>query len=246
MITGTVIYGREGRRRYACRAIDERALFQLGADPDRLLPLVLCAEDPAAIAPDDLPHLPLIDYELILAHLCTASFGAIVGQNVDCRDCGKKFAVEVSLPDWVAEVRRGIDAPAFDGAPFALPTRALVATVGRDARALAQRLRQGDALLAESAAAFEAAVAAACPLLADEIVAPCPRCGAEARHRFVLRQHLAGRLRGRLQALLGDIHVLASTYHWRPAQILDLPRQTRTALIDTIRQSLARRRALGA
>ena len=246
MITGTVIYGREGRRRYMCRPIDERALFRLGAEPDRLLPLVLLGEDPGALGPADLPDLPLIDYELILAHLCAASFGATVGQNVDCRECGKKFSVEFSLPDWVGDVRRGIDAsapPAFDGAPFVLPTRALTAGSNRDS--LAVRLWCGDAPVpAGRAAAFEAAVAAACPLLADEIVAPCPHCGEEARHRFVLREHLSGRLRRRLQALLGDVHVLASTYHWRAGEILDLPHTTRTALIYTIRLSLSGRRPL--
>lgn len=249
MIEGTVIYGIGGRRRYACRALDERALFRLGDDPDRLLASIVADDDPSALGPADLPHLPLVDYELILAHVCAASFGATIGQNVDCGECGKKFSVEFSLPDWIAQLRGAIDTaggPRFEGVPFALPTRARMANAGRDKRALVALLWKGDAALAEDrVAAFEQAVAAACPLLADGIVAPCPACGEETRTRFVLREHLATRLRRRFQGLVGEIHLLASTCHWSAAEILALPRRTRSALIETISVSVSRRRALG-
>lgn len=249
MITGHVIYGVGKRRRYACRPLDERALFRLGADPDRLMPRVLVPGEDGLTA-ENLPDLPLIDYELMLAHLYAGTFGETIGQNVDCSDCGKKFSVEFSLPAWVGQVRGAVapdEGGAFEGAPYALPTRAILKTVARDPGALARRLWQGETALApERMAAFEAQVAKACPILTDDIEAPCPRCGEVVRKRFVLRSHLASRLRVRLQALLSDIHVLASSYHWSAADILGLPRQTRTALVDTIRLQVQRRRALRA
>ncbi|WP_346836692.1 hypothetical protein [Microbulbifer sp. SAOS-129_SWC] len=245
-MAGQVIYGVGKRRNYACRPLDEQALFRLGANPDRLMPLALMQGE-NNLSPDDLPELPLIDYELMLAHLYAGTFGSAIDQNIDCPDCGKKFSVAFSLNDWVREVRRGL-APRrdriFDNVPYALPTRAILASVKRDRKALAHRLWQGEtALRADRIAAFEAEVAKACPLLTDEIEAPCPRCGETARKRFTLRGHLATRLHTWLRTLLSDIHVLASCYHWSAADILDLPRQTRVALIDTIQ--LQRRRARG-
>ncbi|MBB3232246.1 hypothetical protein [Halomonas stenophila] len=246
MMTGHVIYGVGKRRSYSCRPLDEQALFRQGADPDRLMPLAIVqGED--SLSSEDLPELPLIDYELMLAHLYVGTFGATIDQNVDCPDCGKKFSVAFSLNAWVGGVRRAVapdEGRAFDGAPYALPTWAILKSVKRDRSALASRLWQGEtALPPERIAAFEAHVARACPILADDIEAPCPRCGEVVRKRFVLRNHLASRLRTRLRALLSDIHVLASSYHWSAVDILDLPRQTRVALIDTIQ--LQRRRAHG-
>lgn len=246
MMAGQVIYGVGKRRSYLCRPLDERTLFRLGANPDRLMPLAL-VQDEDRLSPEDLPELPLIDYELMLAHLYADTFGATIDQNVDCPDCDKKFSVAFSLDAWVGEVRRAV-APdedrAFDGAPYALPTRAILKSVKGDRSALVRRLWQGEtALPPERIAAFEADVARACPILTDDIEAPCPRCGEVVRKRFVLRNQLASRLRTQLRALLSDIHVLASCYHWSAADILDLPRQTRVALIDTMQ--LQRRRARG-
>lgn len=248
MLTGHVIYGVGGRRRYACTPLDEHTLFRVGAEPDALLPGALApGEDNLTAA--DLPDLPLIDYELILAHLYAASFGEIIGQNVDCSECRKKFAVEFSLPDWVGNVRAAVtrDQGTFDGGRYSLPTRRVLGQVARDPVALAQRLWQGDnALPPDRIAAFEAHLARACPILRDEIEAPCPRCNEIVRHRFVLRRHLAQRLQARLRALLADIHVLAASYHWSARDILALPLRTRTALVDMVRAGTRQRRALAA
>ncbi len=241
MLTGHVIYGSGGRRRYACKPLDEHTLFQLGAEADVLLPVALSPGE-GDLTAADLPDLPLVDYELMLAHLYLATFGDKIGQNVDCPGCGKKFGVEFLLPDWVAGVRAGVDrdGAGFDGGTYLLPTRRLLAAGPRDAAALAQRLWQSETPLAEDRlAAFEAHLARACPIFVDEIEAPCPRCGETVRHRFALRRHLVKRLEARLQSLLGDIHVLALSYHWTARDILALPARTRTALVDTIR---ARRR----
>lgn len=247
MASGQVIYGVGGLRDYAFAPPDERALFALGADADQLLGRLI-AGGQGALAPEDLGDLPLCDYELILAHLYRAMFGEVISQNVDCAACHKKFSVDFSLADWVGQIRGGITperAREFDGAGYRLPTRAILRSGARDPGALARRLWQGAAPLAPNRLAdFEAQVARDCPVLQDDIEAPCPRCSEVVRKRFVLRAHLATRLAGRLRALLRDIHVLASSYHWSAAEILGLPRQTRAALIDTIRRQAQRRQAL--
>jgi len=248
MVAGQVIYGVDGRRDYAFGPLAERALFRLGADIDRLLPIVIDPGD-GRLGADDLPDLPLCDYELILAHFYSATFGETVAQNVDCSHCGKKFSVEFPLGAWVRQVRDTVmrdEARAFDGVPYALPTRAILSSIVPDRESLARRLRPKESPLPpERMAAFEAHIAEACPVLRDDIEAPCPRCGETEHKHFVLRRHLAARLAARLQAFLHEIHVLASSYHWSAADILDLPRQTRRALVDTIRNQSQRRRALG-
>lgn len=246
MMTGHVIYGVGSRRRYSCRPLDEAALFRQGADPDRLMAQALLPDE-HQLGAGDLPDLPLVDYELMLAHLCADTFGEMVGQNIDCAECGKKFSLEFSLPAWIRELRDAVAperAATFDGAPVALPTRAILHSVARDRGALARRLWRGDAdLPTERMEALEAHLARACPLLKDDIEAPCPRCGETAHKQFTLRAYLDARLRAWLRGLLSDIHALASSYHWTAEDILGLPRQTRSALVDTIRLHAQRRRA---
>ena len=60
MLTGHVIYGSGGRRRYACKPLDEHTLFQLGAEADVLLPVALSPGD-GDLTAADLPDLPLVD-----------------------------------------------------------------------------------------------------------------------------------------------------------------------------------------
>lgn len=246
MIGGKVIYGVGKRRSYLCRPLDEQALFRLGANPDQLMPTALVQGDDRLL-PDDLPELPLIDYELMLAHVYAGTFGTTIDQNVDCPDCSKKFSVAFYLGTWLSSIRDAVKPDrerTFDGAPYVLPTQSILKSVKRDQRVLARRLWQGDTdLHPEKITEFEAEVARACPILADDIESPCPRCGEIVRKRFVLRNHLASRLRTWLHRLLADIHVLASCYHWSAADILDLPRQTRVALVDTIQVQRGRARS---
>ncbi len=246
MGTGHVIYGVGRRRRFVFRPLSDQALFQLGAETDVLLPGILAPSE-GDLTAEDLPELPLVDYELMLAHFYAATFGTTIGQNLDCAECQKKFAIEFSLPAWLEDLRGGVANVAeqsFEGEPFALPTRKLLGEIPRERGTLALRLWQGEAALSpDRMAAFEATVARACPVLVDQIVATCPRCGETVRKRYILRRHLAARLASRLRALLAQIHVLASNYHWAAADILDLPRQTRAALVDTIRERAQRGRA---
>lgn len=79
--------------------------------------------------------------------------------------------------------------------------------------------------------AIDAAFDAACPDVADELVTRCPACTAQTRaHLDPLRFAFAS-----TQALVGELHALASCYHWSEEAILHLPSQRRRAYAALIR-----------
>ncbi|PWB55649.1 MAG: hypothetical protein C3F18_05585 [Nitrosomonadales bacterium] len=82
--------------------------------------------------------------------------------------------------------------------------------------------------------AIEAALESVAPEIATEVMAPCPECGAE--NRVGIDPYFClGRVS---QDLFGDVHRLASHYHWSEAEILVMPRWRRhryLALIDRSR-----------
>lgn len=245
----SIVYGVDGRKAYALGPLDENALFRFGADIDRLLPMAM-QHRKGFLTSGDLKHLPLVDYELIMAHFYSANFGRTVGQNIDCAKCRKKYAFEFSLPTFAGLIRDEVEADpeqVFEGVPYRFPTLALLADGPRDPGALALALWQGDGdLTGARRDAFEAHLARACPPLQETLEAPCPACGEVQRRRFRLRQHLGVRLLSRLRALLQQIHILAASYHWSPGEILALPHQSRVLLVDTIRTQANRSRARSA
>ena len=246
MSQGSLVYGLDGRKAYALGPLDEGSLFRHGANIDRLLSLAVQTSDDC-LTGDELQHLPLVDYELIMAHFYSLNFGETIGQNIDCAACRKKYAFEFSLPTFASLIRAEIEAdPAqqFQGTPYRFPSLALLTKSPRDPGALASALWGGEGDLPDAKRdAFEAHLAKACPPMQEVLEAPCPDCGEVQRTRFRLRQHLAARLMSRLKQLLQQIHVLAASYHWSPGVVLALPRHSRNLLVDTIRSQAQRSRA---
>jgi hypothetical protein len=93
---GQVIYGVSGHRDYALNALSEAALFEVGDDVDAAVARSLVSGD-GRITPEDIPGLPLVDYELIMAHLHVATFGDLIAQNITCSECRNRYAFEFSL-----------------------------------------------------------------------------------------------------------------------------------------------------
>lgn len=237
MQTGRAIYGIQGRRDYAFAPITDRVLFALGANVDGLVAEAICPGDDR-LGPSDVGHLPIVDYEIIQGHLYIAHFGDIIGRNLDCADCEKKFAVEFSLGTFMAMLADEVTQDRtleFRGHAYRLPSRAAVSHGSPEQLPLS--LWDGAATAAPSEIeAFEAHLARVCPQLIEDIAAACPRCGRSQSYRFSLRRHLAERLRARLQNLVAQIHILASRYHWTVPDILALGRESRLALVETVRR----------
>lgn len=234
--TGQIIYGIDGRDRFALAPLDEAVLFATGADVDQLLSASITSQE-GLIGAEDLGILPIVDYELILARLCTANFGDTVAQNITCKDCGKRYAVEFSLGTYAdllaAEVIPHTNG-AFQGHTLRLPSRNSLAKAGPDGP-LPVLWDKSGALAQEDVAAVEAYLSKACPVLQEDIPAACPECSAEQRFRFVLRDWVSARLAARYKSVVTQVHLLASAYHWHIDQIFALSRVSRTALVQAIR-----------
>ncbi|WP_019954993.1 hypothetical protein [Yoonia vestfoldensis] len=240
---GQVIYGINGRDRYAFAPLDDAALFDIGADPDRILCAVLLP-DAGLIQPQDLGALPIVDAELMLAHFCATTFGDAIGHNITCRSCQKKYGVEFSLSTYAGLLAAEVvphRLPDFRGHPLRLPSRDLVRTTSPTAEGLARAVWQKQGVIAaEELQALEAYLEKSCPVLQEDITSPCPACQTEQSFRFVLRDWVVMKLRSRLKQVLMQVHLLATAYHWRTADIFALSRANRMALIDTMRSHAAR------
>lgn len=235
-VIGHVIYGIEGRTSYAFSPLDEQALFASGADPDHLLAAGLIPRE-GMLGPQDLGALPIVDYELMMAQFAIATFGDGVGQNMNCACCGKKYAVEFSLGTYASLVAKEVrqhDGQDFMGYPLALPSRDALATSGPDGPAPVIWGKDSP-LEAQEIAALEDYLQKACPVLQEDISAPCPDCDTVQSYHFVLRKWVGQKLSARFQNLAAQVHLLAAQYHWRVDEILALPRPSRLALVDTIR-----------
>lgn len=90
---------------------------------------------------------------------------------------------------------------------------------------------------------LEAAIEAAAPEVGTQLLANCPDCGYENR----IQIDLYGFLATNNQALLTEVHHLASHYHWSERDILQLTRQRRKrylTLIDRARGMVSSDNAL--
>lgn len=241
--TGRVIYGIDGRAGYVLGPLDDLVLFDAGPDLDRL---VAAAVQPMAgcIQPDELVALPIVDFELILAHFCIESFGDIIGHNVTCRSCQKKYGVEFSLGTYVDLLTAEIDRhslPDFRGYPLTLPSRHMIATAPAQPGGLARAVwHTAGALADEDLQALETYLEKTCPVLQEDISGPCPDCRTEQPFRFVLRDWVVMKLKSRLKQLIGQVHLLAANYHWPLSDTLGLSHDNRLALVNAIRSHGAR------
>ncbi len=165
-----------------------------------------------------------------------------------CQRCDERFDVEIAQSALPVK-------PAGAGYPWATvdlagtPVRVRVPN-GQDQEALAHvhepaeaqallraRLTCGAAMEAWAWPLVEATIEALAPEAAEEVQTSCPHCG-HANQLYVdpyACLHIAG------DALFDEIHQIASHYHWRERDILDLPRDRRQrylALINGARAHL--------
>lgn len=87
--------------------------------------------------------------------------------------------------------------------------------------------RQADAATRQR---LDAALEESAPAICTELAAPCPECG----HVTPVGLDPYGVLARSSEALLDDIHRLASSYHWSEAEILALPRRRRQRYLERL------------
>lgn len=165
-----------------------------------------------------------------------------------CTACGEAFDLPATLADAprkcagngfpVLAVDTSLGMRSFE-APNGLHEEALARESGADAtRALLAQCSLSKTALQDAAAftdhdisAIAAALEAACPEVADEVITTCPTCKAQTTAcldplTFAFPT---------AETLLPEVHLVAATYHWSEDAILALPSRRRRGYAALIR-----------
>jgi hypothetical protein len=119
---------------------------------------------------------------------------------------------------------------------FRLPVAADVLAVGEDddpRTALLSRCVRG-ALARRGARAAEHAMATLAPTLRADVAGTCPECSANVLLDVDARELCLTELRFLAATVYDDVNLIASTYRWTQAAILNLPSTRRRRYADMI------------
>ncbi|SFT86801.1 hypothetical protein [Sedimentitalea nanhaiensis] len=142
--------------------------------------------------------------------------------NAPRKPAGQDFpvvTVRTSLGQRRFEVPNGVHEEHLARAPGSEPTRTLLAQCGLSPQAV----RDARDFSRDDISRIEAALEAASPEVADEVVTTCPTCQAQTMARI---DPLDFAFPG-VGTLLAEVHAIAATYHWTEDAILALPSQRR-------------------
>lgn len=214
-----------------------------------LLARVVCADGTGA--PVDPASLTVSDADRLLAALHQLLYGDRAECRVRCPVCDKAYELTVVL----SELMRSQDAerpePAGDDGAWPLPgggrlraPRLGDVDAAPSPAALLERLTvAGDAVDPDAAGEL---LEKAAPVLALDLGAPCPECGADTAVRFDIGRYLVARLAAERPFLLREAHLIASRYGWSHGEIMALPRDERRAYAGHIEAERAAARTAGA
>lgn len=234
----------------------------------------LCGQDEAALDPDrpgaatrllaallagpsggpvDLAALPVSIHDRLLAEVFRAEVGPRAICRAACTACGEAFEFELVLDDVIAAQ----DAEAARTGPADGDGRWTVAGHRVRAPLLADVAGGAEPALIsalcdtppdmQAIVAIAAFLERAAPILAFDLDADCPQCGAAQRLAFDLPRFLVRALANDRPFLIRETHLIAARYGWSHAEIMALPRDDRRAfatLIETERSAVLRQRAV--
>jgi hypothetical protein len=210
-------------------------------------PLSALAEAHPEQDPDELGRLSVGRCDGELLSLREETFGSRVDAVVDCASCGE--LLELSL-DTAALARgspgaAGVHSVSCEAGEvrFRLPTRGDLAAMAN-----------GDGLTAVGEALLERCVVSPPPkelsagarraviermaeldrLAALELALACPACGAAGRAIFDIGAFVCAELEAAALATLEEVHVLASAYGWREADVLELSPARRRLYLELV------------
>lgn len=212
---------------------------------------------------DDLLDRAIGERVTLVWELRRLTFGNALDAVVECTGCGEKLDASLTVSD-LAGRPAAADSAWESSSPFTveldgrcvrfrLPTgRDQVAVAGEPepVRSLWRRIVvdvDGTPPAALEDATVDALVdplgesVAELDPWADTVIAlACPTCGADIVAELDAFAYVREELVGGLDALLGEIHVLASHYHWSEADILSLPVERRRAYLELIADGAGR------
>ncbi|WP_374943177.1 hypothetical protein [Sphingomonas sp.] len=173
-------------------------------------------------------------------------FGTGVDCLSECDSCGETIEVGFDLravraPAAETGARVEVEAEGRSWRARVPTSRDLLAAEARRSVAGARATLLERCLLApaaepgEDAAAAVATALAACDAQADVLLdVACPLCGTRAALPFDIAAHLWSELDRWADALLDDVHDLASAYGWSERDILHLPPARRLAYLERV------------
>jgi hypothetical protein len=182
------------------------------------------------------------DRDRVLAAIYAHAYGDRIDGLHRCARCGEQFDFAFRLSALVqsAAAMPQTSAPRDMRLPTGHDELAVAALPRALARtALLERMRGTGSL---DDAEVERALEDAAPILALELGAICPECGAEQTVSFDVQFALLGSLAAERQNLALEIHQLARAYGWGLADILDLSRAQRRAFVALVRDEPPRAR----
>jgi hypothetical protein len=182
-------------------------------------------------------RLALTDFETALVALRCHLYGPDASSEANCSACGERVELsfsferlaEAAQPRPLAGAAPEPGGGEVGGVRFRLPTAAdACACEGRpDA---AERLRatcMGNLPDPGLRRRVERAMARFGPLLSRVVAAPCTACSAVLRTLIHVPTFVVGEVAWGARTVFEEVHLIASAYGWREADILALPRTRR-------------------
>jgi hypothetical protein len=249
MVPRTPIAGTAYRWREAT-GYDDVLMLERGPGLATAVELVarrVCAEDGG---PLDAGALPVGDIDAIVVELRRAALGDRLIAEGRCGACDAKVDITFSLVAYMKHRRPRTPRGAKPAEPpwwrsrrypitFRAPTATDVletASAGESdpVGALAERCMRGE-LTARTRRAAERALAVAAPTLRSDVTGTCPECQADVRLDVDARELCLEELRFLGGAVLEDVDLIASEYHWSESEIMGLPSSRRAAYAEYVR-----------
>lgn len=229
----------------------ERALGLLGA---------ACADEP----PEELAALSVGERDARLLTLREWTFGRQLTSVARCPGCGEQLEISLSAADLRAGPAGARGAPAAASAPLTLKTgeyevnfrlpnsldlsalaaRAPAASVAEAAASLLEscliEARRGGVAVGaaelppEVAEAIAVRMAEADPQAEVELALNCPACGEGWQAPFDIESFFWDEIGAWARRVLGEVHVLATSYGWRESDILNMSAWRRQFYLDLI------------
>lgn len=229
----------------------ERGLTQL---PTQRALALLAAACPDAAA-DTLAHLSIGQRDAQLLTLREWTFGSQVTGVTACPDCGERVELQCAVAEMRANISRqlpellSVDMDDYT-VQFRLPNSADLSTIvdHQDpvtirgqllARCLLEIQRSGIAQAKEElpvtiADAIVARMAQADPQADVQLALTCPQCAQPWSAVFDVVSFFWSELQHWAQRILREVHLLASAYGWREADIVAMSAQRRQWYVDMI------------
>lgn len=195
--------------------------------------------------------LPVGDIDVLIADLRRARLGDRLVAEGDCTRCGAPVDVDFSLAAYCDHRRPRLSASAVrteehgwwllrrTETRFRIPSArdVLAAAESADARAfLLDRCVRGDRS-GTALRSTERAMETLAPTLRSEVTGACPECGNDVVLDADVRELCLAELGFLSGAVLDEVHLLASAYHWPEQVILDLPSRRRTSYAERVRRA---------